>query len=296
MKKVFSSHRELCHVWASRTQDEGRSGNISFNKDIILSYHWWPMAKFINDNTVLIVDHPYSNSTAKHINYVCRAIPPEYKRLYVNCPADRYSYNVPHENNLNAFVSTIKGYFDKFPKSLKYKGQIIRGQNEVINELHQYCNLFNLSAPSYQEFSLQNDIYYSQVSKQEEHLKELEAKKEAERVRILANLSGEINKAENDWMNGASNKTNFYHKKIGSYSFSQTRLRAKDDRIETSQGANVPIKEARILFDRIQNGQDVKGWQIGYYTVISLNGVLKIGCHKIERDEINRLAKSLNWI
>ena len=73
------------------------------------------------------------------------------------------------------------------------------------------------------------------------------------------------------------------------------RVNDKEQTIETTKSANVPIREAKILYDRIQAGKDIKGFKIGYYTVISINGVLKIGCHEIERDEINRIAKILNW-
>ena len=45
----------------------------------------------------------------------------------------------------------------------------------------------------------------------------------------------------------------------------------------------------------IKAGKDIKGHKIDGYTVIGLNGVLTIGCHKIERKEIDRFAKSQNW-
>ena len=38
-----------------------------------------------------------------------------------------------------------------------------------------------------------------------------------------------------------------------------------------------------------------KGFKIGLYTVIGINGTLKIGCHEISHSEINRIAKLLNW-
>jgi len=65
--------------------------------------------------------------------------------------------------------------------------------------------------------------------------------------------------------------------------------------IQTSLGANVPLREAKILYERIKDGKDIKGHKIGYYTVIGLNGTLNIGCHKIERDEMERIATLLNW-
>ena len=108
MKTVFKNHSEVCHVWASRTQETGSAGNISFNDNVILSYHWWPMANFISDNVVLVVNHSYSNSTSKHINLVNRAIPSYYKKVYCFSPGSQYGNNIPHKDNINNFVEKIK--------------------------------------------------------------------------------------------------------------------------------------------------------------------------------------------
>jgi hypothetical protein len=66
--------------------------------------------------------------------------------------------------------------------------------------------------------------------------------------------------------------------------------------IETSRGAVVNYDSGKALYDKIRRGQDVRGFNIDGYTVMSLNGVLKIGCHEIERKEIDRFAKSQGWI
>ena len=65
--------------------------------------------------------------------------------------------------------------------------------------------------------------------------------------------------------------------------------------METSKGARVSLKAAKVLFKMIKSGKDIKGFDLEGYTVIGLNGVLTIGCHAIERKEINRLAALLNW-
>jgi hypothetical protein len=61
-------------------------------------------------------------------------------------------------------------------------------------------------------------------------------------------------------------------------------VRISKDRtqVETSQRVRVSIDDARLLYKMIKAGKDIKGHKIGYYTVISVNGVLTIGCHKIK--------------
>ena len=295
MRKVFKSHAEVCHVWASRTQDEGRAGNISFNKDIIFSYHWWPMARLLNNNIVLIVNWPYSSSTAKHINYVYRAIPDYYEKIYVVNPG-KYQDEIPHNTNIEGFVEELKKYFDSFPLSRKYKSSILANSLKTISELQRYCDIFKLNIPDISGYNLDTEQFQKEAKDQEKHTKELNDIKEAKRQELIKSFQPEIEKRELDWINNKGDQTYFYHKllKYG-IGFSKLRLRVKDDNIETSQGAIVPLREAKILYNRIISGKDIKGFKIGYYTVISLNGTLNIGCHKIEREEITRIASLLNW-
>ena len=71
MKRVFSSHSEVCHVWASQSQDTGSAGNVYFDGATIYSYgRHFPMAKFQkmpNGRTVVLFETGgYSNSTSHH--------------------------------------------------------------------------------------------------------------------------------------------------------------------------------------------------------------------------------------
>lgn len=62
-----------------------------------------------------------------------------------------------------------------------------------------------------------------------------------------------------------------------------------------SKGARVSYEAGKLLFAMIKAGKDVKGHDIDGYTVISINGVLKIGCHVIEMAEVHRFAKMEGW-
>jgi len=55
----------------------------------------------------------------------------------------------------------------------------------------------------------------------------------------------------------------------------------------------VPIKEATILYKMIKAGKDIKGYKIDKYTVISINGTLKIGCHNINRANVTEVGEQL---
>jgi hypothetical protein len=296
MKTVFKNNQEVCHIWASRNQESGKSGNLSFVKDRLLSYNWYCIGNFINDNTVLIVNWTYSNSTARHMRYMNRAIPDFYKKIPCYEPYDGYG-KIDHKKNIDNYLILIKNSFKSFKTAIKYKSGYFKTNKYEINLLIDYCNLFNLSIPDYDNINLNKPEYLKEIENQEIKLKILEQKRIEKRNRLIENSKDELIKLENSWINGETNKTSLFIDKITrNIEFSQIRLRVNNDIIETSLNANVPIREAKILFERINTGKDIKGFRIGYYTVISINGTLKIGCHNIELSEVYRIAKVLNWI
>lgn len=73
-------------------------------------------------------------------------------------------------------------------------------------------------------------------------------------------------------------------------------LRAEGQQVATSNGARVGFEAAKILLSAIRAGKDIKGMNVDGYTVIGINGVLKVGCHTITREEINRFSITQGWI
>ena len=75
MRTVFNSTSEVCHVFAQRTQTEGRAGNVFFEGNVIYSYGYhYELARFFqganNETAILINDMGYSTSTSKHIGLI----------------------------------------------------------------------------------------------------------------------------------------------------------------------------------------------------------------------------------
>ena len=91
--------------------------------------------------------------------------------------------------------------------------------------------------------------------------------------------------------------------KLKFYSFDTDYIRNSDkdfvrlsldlQNVETSQGVKVSVKEAKILYTMIQAKKDIKGFKISNYTVISINGTLKIGCHNINIESMHRTGSEL---
>jgi hypothetical protein len=88
------------------------------------------------------------------------------------------------------------------------------------------------------------------------------------------------------WANGGEDRPPYY-------TAAPTRLRIKGAAVETSRGAVVSCRAARILWAAIKAGREVVGMVVDGYTVSALNGVLKIGCHTIDRAEVERVGALL---
>ena len=322
MKTVFSN-REVCHVWASRNQATGRGSNISFDGDVIKSYGWWEMARWINDNTILMRDWSYSSTTGKHMSYLHRAIPAGVNVIRCSDPGNL------HQSILDA-ITALQRMPGAFKASHKYKSSILSDSLRTIQLINVLIDLYN--ADHAVNFQLDNPLrmaeieaaridnnpaYIAEAAAQDAKLIADKDAKEA-KIKLLVEqyqpMYDEHVKAElSAWRKhqsvpGMSDELQRAYntgRKLGRYFTFTTeyqrhnaycRLSTDLTQVETSLGAKVPVREAKILLSRIREGKDVKGFQIGYYTVISLNGTLKIGCHEITREEIEYFGAILDRV
>lgn len=350
MRKTFRTTAEVCHIWASRSQDEGKAGLISFRNDVIYSYHWWPMARFVDLKSrtiVLMRNWSYSGYTSRHLRLVRQAIPKKYEVIYVANPGES-EWLPPHQENIASFLLEMKEAFQNFKSSRKYKRHYQDVNLKNRKELMRYCRIFKLEYPKEEvrKIALSGEEYNEAIEIAERRVKELEETREQRRKDRLEKIQPQINAymeewaktgdrhpeyrdsvlgtlyyelhdhprykevvekarkeidAENllsRWMAGESVSLSFHHPILGwiSAKGEEDYLRLKNDTVETTLGAYVKLKEARLLYECIKAKKSVKGFRIGSYTVIGMNGDgLKIGCHLITREEINRFAQSVGW-
>lgn len=283
MRKVFSTHSECAHVWAQQKQSEGKSGSIFFDGTKIYSYgRHYVIANFVTPQIVLINSNGYSNSTSKHHNHVQRALHGvnTFHVPYVDYP--RHDLNIKHYKDL------IDSNMSKALTATKSTNWLISNAMGIYNTMQDYCNAFsivNTELPPIITPELQ-----ARIDRQEAKVKEQQIKKELEEKELFNNIYTHVLPA---WINH-ERPEDFYN--FGSVrSLKESYLRLSSGEIETSHGAKVPLNVAKVLFDRIKEGKDIRGFEIGNYTVIGINGVLTVGCHKIERSEINRFAELMNW-
>lgn len=285
-KTVFSSLAEVAHVWAQQDQEHGRNGSQSlyfYNKCIYSYGSHYLLGEFIEANdgarAVIINDSGYSSSTGRHINIVQGATR-QYKQFFIS------------DTNFEAVKGSLKHFIDKLARARKPELYILPA-NEIWEEYKNFLYWMygdklpkGIKAQRKELASLMQVINGDiEVSEYKKQMAAKLAREEAkEKRRKLARAKEQIN--------------DFYNYKINYvYSLPNEILRVSADgtKIQTSQQISIDVKECRVLYKLIEAGKDVHGYKIDRYTVISCNGVLTVGCHRITKEEINKIAKQLNW-
>ena len=285
-KKVFSSLAEVAHVYATQDQQEGtnQSGSLYFYGKNIYSYgSHYLLAEFIEASdgarAIMINDRGYSSSTGRHISIVMDATR-QYRQFYttetnfiwVRDQLKAYLRSLSNARKPELYRFPANYFFNKFVAFQEWTGGRRKGRAAEINELKQILSAIN-----------------GDIKDIKEYFKKVDEKRAAEtrkKARAAAAAAAEQIKK-------------FYNHEVRAvYSLPNEILRVSADgaNVETSQGVKIDARECRILYRAIQAGENVRGYKIDRYTVISCNGVLTVGCHKIKKEEINKIAKKLNWI
>jgi hypothetical protein len=300
MKTVFQT-AELVHIWARQTQSEGKNPNRSvyFVGSKIYSYgSHFCMANIVKPGIVFITDRTYSVTTSAHVSAVRSAVN-HMERISVPYPEEHSLYP-----NLNAWKNQIQDCIAIIENPRKKPDTKDRAKGELSSIVQTVSRYLEITGQKIDkrvqsesnEHTRKEFLLYFDVAKNLQALpdlkKKLERKAKAdERARKLKEAK-QIEEAKEkllQWRKGA----NVYVYSSGDL---PVYLRAKEDTIQTSAGARVSLKSGKVLFDMIQAGRDVKGHNIDGYTVISVNGSLKIGCHEIDMKEVKRFAKAQRWI
>lgn len=309
MKKVFSNN-EVPHIWARQSQDEGRGSNIFFNGTKIYSYgRHFCMGNIIKPGIVLFTDRTYSKSTAKHLHATRYAVN---HMEFIEVP---YPENEDLQKNLQAWRQRIQDQIDIIEHPRKKPETKERAKGELSNLVKHIERFFEVTGQSVSKkfigSSAEDDrkqfILFFEVAKNLQALpglkKKLEARERAEVKRREKAMVETLEKADKElklWRAGKKNNFRAYQH-IGELPVylrvDSTQQERHDDilYIETSKGARVSYNAGKKLYMAIQNGHDVKGFNIDGYTVISVNGSLKIGCHEIDIKEVKRFAKAQKW-
>lgn len=293
MKPKFSNS-ELSHIWASQSQDIGsnQNGSFYFEDNCIYSYGaHFPIACHINNDIVLMTVHGYSNTTSKHLALVRNSIMHK-KVFYVdnvraNETDDVKLAAIEHVNNFNCMTKEFDQLIKSAARARSNKPFILgraMSQAKQANEYAKYFDILHKVEPISTRVNL--DEIKEQIK-----IFDAENKRKAE-IKQQQKLRDNARKIK-AWLAGESVYL--------PYDLPNVMLRVKGDNIETSHHANIPIADAVKLWPLIKRAKKIQhsyvpdSYYLGGYSLseIKHNGDIKVGCHYIRFDELEKIAIQL---
>ena len=294
MKVGSYDYQGLAHWWAYNHGDKSTAGDkMSVYGNTVYSYRT-PIAKMLpprkgsKEPVIILCDlYGWSNTTQKHIRVVAMACSHlEIIRVF----------------DLDCNIGTLKGYIDEqrelahsYPRKRKERTReevLIKMQQNVLN-VENLASYFKLKRSK--EYKAFKRIPLPTTDNFEETLKTViskstkiaEAAKRAVKRKQQKQNEKRIAQAKDNlakWFNGENVSVNMSMLGLS------PKLRIKGDMIETTSKGTLPLKVARVFFKKYQEGKLKEGQHISSYMFRGVsNGIARIGCHRVELTEIERV-------
>jgi hypothetical protein len=304
------NNQQVAHLWASGNKASGKGSNFYFEGDTIYSYgSHFPIARRVTEGFYLITERGYSNSTSRHISYTRRAIP-SFAKVYSveGSPCDSFG-SIRHAKMEEArkLLQNVEGKnaFKTYEKacalhifcllSMELFGMMKGIEHDLIVAPYQ-LELGNIQTACVALQNQHREAYEVELNKQQARKEARDANREAkyQRQRELEKLealelvplwrAGEYN---NQW-------------KLRSL---PPMLRIKGDMVQTSQGAEVSLEDAKKAFSFIiakinkgiewhRNGETC---EVGAFSLVSIDAdFVTIGCHKFQVEEVKAFGNLLS--
>jgi hypothetical protein len=279
MKTVYTNSNDVMHLFAQRTQNNARTNSAFFEGNKVYSYGYhYLLGEFIENKkglqAIMINNTGYSVTTSKQISELTGATR-QYKQFFKT------------ECNIELVHDQIKGNFQKLVSARKKELYILPCQRlfEKLNEFLIWDN----------NKTFKKNVYYKAIIKIMNVINggDLVNYLEKEKIRIAKEAKKADLKKAKEASEKISKFENFEIDRIHGLNEDFVRISKDNETIETSQGVSVPLKEAKVLYSLIAAKKDIKGFKISNYTVISINGVLTIGCHRININSLHKVGAKL---
>jgi len=319
-KKCYARAGEVAHIWAQG--DASAHGIYSANTLVTIyddmSYFYSYSTKIavldIKNDVVLISERGYSSTTHKHQGEAQSATRHK-TQIYV------YDINQSVETNINDAKNSIIALCTKHAKARK--ADYTAGVFRRLENVKAYADYNSVKISWDTTFDTMDDAvayFLALTQKEKEAMEKARIKAEKARAKEIKETTALL-KAKHDfieamnttfqtnWRANIANTTIEKHfleefneletkaiqigQRIRKYN-TMLRIASDGERIQTSQGAFIPITVAKGLWRRIERGESVDGMSLGHYTINTLkDGILTVGCHEIPFSELEIIAHLL---
>jgi hypothetical protein len=281
MRKVVSNS-EVYHLWANQRQEEARnSGNtMSFESKLAYSYSACIGAIHPTDNSIVFLSYDsWSNTTSRHQNMLCQA---SNHKTAIYCLRPKLAYQGYHEDNLVDYIRRIGNYLENLDRKRNIE-KYINHANFEYSRLKTYCDLFNLEIPKEADELLE----VNNKDKYKDYLANLKEKRELAKLKEIEEYYEWLEENLPKWRNGELQR--LYKR------YDRDYLRIHNNRIQTTQGIDIPIELGKRLYSKIINKELKVDDDILNYRILEVNDeYFRVGCHVLYYDECKLIAKQLN--
>lgn len=288
--RYVHTNAEIPHLWAHQRQERAGNasygGSLSFQGTTLYSYAE-PIAQIVTregkGEAFLLTSRTFSKTTSKHTSFAYGAIPNG--RTVFHVPNVQPIGQREHERNIESYLQRIDETRAK-AKRARIKGPWLQGRADGLEEeARRYCDFYDLADPFTPEYLAARA---ERIEREREEQEAAEARRAAEQARRDAAYRIEHAERAAKWRNGEA----VY---LSGHPDTMLRLINDGETVETSRGARVPAEDARRLLTAWRvNYACLHGASVGHYIVTQATPErLVIGCHVLERAEIERFAPIL---
>jgi hypothetical protein len=303
MRHVFNTS-EVPHIWAQRSQQSGRGGNLFFEGDSIYSYgRHFEIARFVarkKQTVVLLTTRTYSHSTSSHVSMTWRAV--SHQKIFHVPLANETSKNNPRAW-FEYYRGCVDGSLEKASRARKNREWYFNSAIASAKEGNEFAEYFGLR----QRITLPENIdeAIAAAKERDRRQREKNAAQERKRQQQRERREAEARKQAiidlDEWRTGGIDRTDF----DWALGYTALRLTANGADIQTSKGARFPIEHGQRAYEILKRLHDRQesyqrnGHTIhcGHYSIDSLDtsGIVRAGCHTLAWEEIERLATIAGW-
>lgn len=270
MKKVFTNSSDVIHLYAQQSQSEARTSNIYFEDKKIWSYgSHYLLGEFLDSETILINDLGYSVTTSKHIHQL-RYATNQFKQFFKS------------ETDIKQVLSTVRNNVKRLENARKKELYILPSLRlfDTLNDFLKYTkNKDTKKTIDYKELKA---LIKAINDDPKNSVKCLDKLDNSRLKRVLKANELKFKEQTSKFKEYKINRLNIYVHDL---------LRISKDKnfIETSQGIQIDINQARKLLNLIEKKKIVGAKVNDTFTITSFNDFLKSGCHNIPLSEINEI-------
>jgi hypothetical protein len=298
MRTVFDNSM-VAHVWAQQNQRSGRNAkdSFSFAGGCLYSYRT-AIAQFVKPDVVLISNRSYSQTTSKHQSYMRRALSNQKKFYVVECRGLGVADDIDHPRNVNDYEYRLNELVKKCSRAKSNLSWLLGQLQSLAMEQADYIKTFKVKG--LKAYKLPKTFDVEALKAKASEIDVLEASKREAEAQAAEELRKKQERAAKrvlkQWQAGENVQCRYSDEK-------GYRLRIKPSEpnvLQTTGGAEVPLDHAMKLLPIIRKGKEyspdgVRSIRLGHFVLNSIDkeGNLTVGCHRIPREEIDRLATQL---